>query len=252
MGSSAVETVSSGALPAGYTQMPRLESSEKVSTPEAVPAAESPLMATVAAALAPPAEPPRTVALRSSRDALRSDGSLDFAKVYHGLGIATTTFAADQAIEALCVLPYELPVRMKRLALQATLSAVGSGPEAMIPQMVQDAARKLVGLNQFLDFNAARERAAREKGERAIARLELELEALRELLATEMSQFDAVRSQARARIDEMTGLIAFLDEWQDARNDGPSDRADEAAETPAYLRDESVLRLLSQRQKRAA
>jgi hypothetical protein len=185
--------------------------------------------------------------------ALREDGILDMAVIVGDTPIANVPISAEQAVEVLRSLPDDATPAHRYRAMK---EALAGDVDAVAPQVVTDAAQKMVLLNRFLTNAQAENAAFRAVVDGEIARLEEQIGDLRELQARIGARSSATLTAARKRVDHMTGIIAFFDEFQamyrfeqetgrDAyQESSTSAYPDSDDDSPAFLNDDNVYKLL--------
>ena len=132
--------------------------------------------------------------------------------------------------------------------------ALGGAIDERIPELVTDAAHQMVDVNRFL-VNARAENAAFQAAVGAeIARLEEMAARLCDLRSRVEGDALKVLDAARERVDHMTGIIAFFDEFQamhryekETGRDpyaAPDLAVFPAGDPPPFAQDDNVLKLL--------
>lgn len=184
--------------------------------------------------------------------AMREDGQLDMGLIMGDTPISHVPVSAEQAVEVLRSLPDDATPASRYRAMK---EALGSNIDDVAPQVVTDAAQKMVLLNRFLTNAQAENAAFRAVVDGEIARLEEQIGDLRELQARIGARSSATLVAARKRVDHMTGIIAFFDEFQamyrfeqetgrDAYQDTSAAHAEPEGDAPAFLNDDNVYKLL--------
>jgi hypothetical protein len=176
------------------------------------------------------------------------DGSIEFGKVFERAKVpASASFTAEQALSMLHSMPSDLPLRVKRLTVKATLDAVGQAVGATPADIVNDAGRKVTTLESFMREVSERAQELRNAEDDEIERLRLRI-AEREAEKEAISQREgAVFSSCRARIDDLDQVVGFftIAETEEAISADMDEQADEDTdELPAYLQEDAVKRLL--------
>ncbi|MBC8101439.1 MAG: hypothetical protein H7Z41_02470 [Cytophagales bacterium] len=177
-----------------------------------------------------------------------SEGRINFDRVFAWAGVPrSAAFTAEQALSMLQSMPADLPLRVKRLTVKATLDAVGQAVGAAPTDIVADAERKTVGLEAFTREVAARvqELCAAEDAEieRLRARI-VEHEAAK--MAVARHEEGAI-SACRAHMEELGQVVAFFtinESDAPAAPIGAEPLDDDTGELPAYLQEDAVKRLL--------
>ncbi len=184
-------------------------------------------------------------------DAVRGDGSIDWERIAEGGSAPSVPVTADQAIAVLRSLPDNATPGGRYTAMK---DALGGAVDERIPELVTDAAHQMVDVNRFL-VNARSENAAFQAAVGAeIARLEEMAARLCDLRSRVEGDALRVLDAVRERVDHMTGIIAFFDEFQAMhryeRETGrdpyaaPDLAVLSVAEPPPFAQDDNVLRLL--------
>jgi hypothetical protein len=176
------------------------------------------------------------------------DGSIEFCKVFERAEVpASASFTAEQALSMLHSMPSDLPLRVKRLTVKATLDAVGQAVGATPGDIVNDAGRKITTLESFIREVSERAQALRDAEDEEIDRLRMRI-AEREAQKEVISQREGiVFSSCRAKIEDLDQVVAFftIAETEEAISSDTDEQADEDTdELPAYLQEDAVKRLL--------
>lgn len=151
---------------------------------------------------------------------------VDFGAIYRQAQIAPLQFGAEQMLEMIQSYPGEMPLPIKRQALDATLKHMGAALHITKEVIVADATRKLTALAAF-EETAKRERdgvmsAAQEK----VRQLQAQIQAEQEKASAAEARFRALVQQCEAegqRLDQVQEFLT-LDEAQPAAarpEDGP-------------------------------
>lgn len=211
--------------------------------PLSVPPAE-PVVATVPT---PAPEPVATTTLTPPNilRALGSDGELNDDHVYAAATLAPVAFTAEQAIGVLVTLPYEASQRTRFTAMKDALTSFHEEPIEIAPQVVADAAQKMVALNKFLADTRDQVKSFRIIAAEELERLHDEIHKMRQMLDELNANHDAVQEAGRLRVDYLTGVIAFFDEFQAflrIDNEGPT--PDTPTEEFPFMREDTAQKLL--------
>ena len=145
-------------------------------------------------------------------------------------------------------MPTDLPLRIKRLTVKATLDAVGQAVGATPTDIVDDARRKIDALDEFIRDTAQRALDLRNAEDTEIARLRVVI-AEREAAKVAVSeQEESMFHSCREKMTELDQVVAFFttgeSEAAGSEAAAESDDDDEIDELPAYLREDAVKRLL--------
>lgn len=184
-------------------------------------------------------------------EAVRADGTIAWERIAEGGSAPRVPVTADQAIDVLRSLPDDATPAGRYEAMK---QALGAGIDERIPELVTDAAHQMVDVNRFL-VNARAENAAFQATVGAeIARLEDLAARLCDLRSRVEGDAIKVLEAVRERVDHMTGIIAFFDEFQamhryeqDTGRDpyaAPDLSILSAGDPPPFAQDENVLKLL--------
>lgn len=173
-------------------------------------------------------------------------GTVDFDAVFARSDVPrSATFTAEQALTMLLSMPADLPLRVKRLTVKATLDAVGQAVGAAPADIVADAERKKDGLERYIDEvtgYAAQMRTDRE-GEIATLRARI-ADIENEVVSAEKKRDEAILS-TRNRIDQFDQVVAFFTaEGSDVIAEAGQESPHEESELPPFLQEEAVMRLL--------
>lgn len=177
--------------------------------------------------------------------ALKEDGSLDDEVVYKGVSLSSVPFSAEQAIEVLVGMPYGVTARGRCQAMQQAISVVTTDTSNAGHLVVSDAAQKMVGVNQYLSRTRESHKNFRRHVAEEMERLHERLNQLRLLVDETNASYQTLEEAGRVRVDNLTGVIAFFDEFQAylrLEEDGGS--GGEGDELPAYLREDTAMKLL--------
>jgi TolA-binding protein len=179
---------------------------------------------------------------------VNADGSIEFSKVFARAEVpASASFTAEQALSMLHSMPSDLPLRVKRLTVKATLDAVGQAVGATPGDIVNDAGRKVTTLESFIREVSERAQELRNAEDEEIEQLRLRI-AEREAEKEAISQREGlVFSSCRAKIEDLDQVVAFftIAETEGAISADADEQADEDTdELPAYLQEDAVKRLL--------
>ena len=176
------------------------------------------------------------------------DVTVEFEGVFTRAEIPTATgFTAEQALSMLYSMPSDLPLRVKRLTVKATLDAVGKAVGATPDHIVADAGNKISSLEQFLRDVTERAQELRDTEDSEIERLRaliLEKEAEKAAITNREA---SVFVSCRTKIDELDQVVAFFTSGES--EEIPTSKAaieaeGESEELPAYLQEDAVKRLL--------
>jgi hypothetical protein len=224
------------------TQTPQAESvvMEPAST-------DTPSVAVVAA------EPEPVVEEISSIDPMAlvgSDGTIEYDKVYARAEIpAAASFTAEQALSMLHSMPSDLPLRVKRLTVKATLDAVGKAVGATPRDIINDAERKISTLENFIREISERAQAMRDFEDAEIERLRTLIQEKEAGKAVIGQREEDVFRSCRTKINDLDQVIAFFtasenEEAARAVTEPDASETEDNEELPAYLQEDAVKRLL--------
>ncbi|MES2462469.1 MAG: hypothetical protein V4671_17950 [Armatimonadota bacterium] len=243
---------------------PEATLAEAAFTPESEAKAEEPVlfglsgdMVTASADSALPVELEVTASVDSESEAVLSDplalvgddGSIAFDGVFARASVpAAASFTAEQALSLLHSMPSDLPLRVKRLTVKATLDAVGQAVGASSQHIVEDANRKISSLESFIQDYSVRSQELRSAEDLEIEQLRMRI-AEREAEKAAISQREeSVVTLCRSKIDKLDQVVAFFTagDSQEATFVGAEGQNDEEEtdELPAYLQEDAVKRLL--------
>lgn len=184
----------------------------------------------------PEPEPEPEPVLPRLLDAVAADGAVDFERIYTHLGHKLPPFTAEQAMNMLTSMPRDLPLKVKRVTVRATLDAIGSVVGATPKDIVADATAK----RAFLETYAAdMESEADSEVERLQAEIAERQAALKDTQRKRQNALDAVRG----RLDVLDQVTAFFDYDEGAEAAVPADSEEDEAQ-PAFLDEGAVLRML--------
>ena len=178
------------------------------------------------------------------------DGAVEFGQVFARAELPSVAgFTAEQALSMLHSMPSDLPLRVKRLTVKATLDAVGQALGATPAHIVNDAGRKISTLELFVREVSDRARELQDVEDSEIERLHA-LIAEREAEKSAITRREeSVFTNCRAKMDELDQVIAFF--ASDDSDTAPAVKAvqeeAESDELPSYLQEDAVKRLLGLR-----
>ena len=184
--------------------------------------------------------------------ALRTDGSLNDDVVYRGAILAQVPFTAEQAIDVLVELPSGVTSRRRCQAMQEAIAVVTNDLSNAGHLVVSDAAQKMVSLNLHLNRSREELKGFRRHVAEEMDRLHEQLNRLRILVDETNANYNALDEAGRERVDNLTGVIAFFDEFQAYLRSEESAAEGSGAELPAYLRDDTARKLLGMGQEKDA
>ena len=185
--------------------------------------------------------------------ALKEDGSLNDNTIYGGVSLSAVPFNAEQAVEILVGMPYGVTARGRCETMKQAISVVTTDPCSAGHLVVSDAAQKMVALNQYLTRNRGDLKAFRRNVAEEMERLHERLNGLRVMVDETNASYQALEEAGRVRVDNLTGVIAFFDEFQAfLRLEEDSASGQSSGELPAYLRDDTAMKLLGVAQEKEA
>ena len=184
--------------------------------------------------------------------ALNTDGSLNDSIVYRGATLAQVPFTAEQAIDVLVELPSGVTSHRRCQAMQEAIAVVTDDLSNVGHLVVSDAAQKMVSLNLHLNRSREELKAFRRSVAEEMDRLHEQLNRLRILVDETNANYNALDEAGRERVDNLTGVIAFFDEFQAYLRSEESAAEGGGAELPAYLRDDTARKLLGMGQEKDA
>jgi hypothetical protein len=209
----------------------------------------SPIVAPAAVKSAP--------APRSPEPVVGLDGSINFDRLFQEAQLPVPDLTAEQAVQILSRIPSELPLRIRRLAVKASLDILHlSGKEAG-ESVVFDAANKIVQITRLQETVDDEVEVQRAEIAAEIAELEAEIAQRQEVLAAAQRRADTALANCRQRAAELNKVLIFFDDdgsgGSGSRHQsnsgitfsaGESDADEHPDEAPPYLREESVMRML--------
>ncbi len=183
--------------------------------------------------------------------ALRPDGSLNDEVIYSSIAPLPIAFTAEQAITVLVELPYGTTTRGRCQAMQQAIRVVTDDPASTGHLVVSDAAQKMVALNQHLTQGRTALKSFRQKVAEEMEQLHDRMNQLRLVVDESNANFQAIEEAGRVRVDNLTGIIAFFDEFQAYLRMETSSQTDNS-ELPAFMRDDTAMKLLNMQNKKEA
>lgn|GEM_PF-3834533 len=182
------------------------------------------------------------------------DGNVDFARLLKQANLPAVAFTAEQARKLITALPEELPIKVKRMTVQATLEAVNPNAKVDPKEVVADAVLKRVHIGQLRDNLTEALATGIQQRQDEMSHLQGEMERLLNemrsrisTLETEIGREQSRKQHAETLCDERIGhleqVILFFqtDENILAASNAPATEEDDV---PPFMRDESVYRLL--------
>lgn len=170
---------------------------------------------------------------------------LCFERIYQKAGIASGHYSVDRVIERLTELAPYNPRPTTRALLKADIeTTTATFDSTTVQKLIHEAAEKISVLKKFQAFADSRTSAQTQELDTRIARLREELGQLEREKEVALTESDAVTIGTHRRLDELVGVISFLDEWQEAlRQETLAPQEPEHAQ-PTFLDDATILRLL--------
>ena len=153
-------------------------------------------------------------------------------------------YSPDQIVAFLSALPGHLSLESCYGRMEEELNRHQKNDPA---ELVGDAAMQLVSLRQELTKNSHKAEASLQNTRLRIEQLEVELAQLRQQVEAQEQNSAGYRQSLLMRIDEMTGVIVFFDGYQSYLLRRGERDEEEAYVPPAFLDEETALRLLDQR-----
>lgn len=177
------------------------------------------------------------------------DDTIEFDQVFARAALPNATgFTAEQALSMLYSMPADLPLRIKRLTVKATLDAVGQAVGATTSHIVADASQKVSTLETFIGEVTSRAQELRDATDTEIEELEKQIAEKQTEKAVITRREEAVSLSCRAKIDELDQVVAFFmseeNEADSTLKTEDSQAVSEPEELPAYLQEDAVKRLL--------
>lgn len=220
---------------------------------EPTPSVVEPVAAVRVEAVAPVPEPEPVVVVAVREPftppdlsvALLDDGSLNDDIVYADSTLGSVPFTAEQAIDVLVELPYGVSSRTRFEAMRQALAVLGDDPSGAGHLVVSDAAQKMVALNKYLMKTRDEVKGFRREVAEEMEQLHERLNQLRQLVETTNGVHNTLEEVGRARVDNLTGVIAFFDEFQAYLRMGNDEgRSFSNDEIPAFMREDTAMKLL--------
>lgn len=180
---------------------------------------------------------------------LNAEGNIDFGLVFARAAVpSSASFTAEQALSMLHSMPSDLPLRVKRLTVKATLDAVGQAVGATPMDIVDDAGRKITALEAFITEASERAQELRNAEDTEIDRLRATI-IERETEKSAISQREeTLFLSCRTKISDLDQVMAFFNTGESESTasaaDAESEEDEDTDELPAYLQEDAVKRLL--------
>jgi hypothetical protein len=178
---------------------------------------------------------------------VNDEGDVDFEGVFRHFGVNSPKFTAEQALTMLSTMPRDLPLRVKRLTVKATLDAIGPTIGATPESISADAMAKRETLDHFLEELGDEVASHREIVEAEIASLEQQIEERRQLLKATARKRNQAEEMCRSKAEMLDQIVAFFAaaETGEATDESPDTlSAAEMDELPPFMQEDAVLRLL--------
>jgi hypothetical protein len=137
-------------------------------------------------------------------------------------------------------------------AMQEAIAVVTDDLSSAGHLVVSDAAQKMVALNLHLNRSREELKSFRRNVAEEMDRLHEQLNRLRILVDETNANYNALDEAGRERVDSLTGVIAFFDEFQAHLRFEESAAESSGAELPAYLRDDTARKILGMHQEKDA
>jgi len=137
-------------------------------------------------------------------------GSLDFGGIYQVAALPSTPFSAEQTLEMIQSFPANLPLDMKRMAVNATISTMGKTLGVTPESIVADASRKLAALAAYETDHTKQAEAFVATAEAEIDNLLAQVEEKRQAILVTRQQDAAVRAQCDAEADHLDDILEFF------------------------------------------
>jgi hypothetical protein len=135
-------------------------------------------------------------------------GQVDFTSIYAQAQIQPLPFGAEQTLELIQSYPADMPVPIRRQALDATLRTMGRAMNITKEAIVADASRKINAL-------AAYEEAAKRERDAAVASAQEHLRQLQAQMEAEQARITAAEQQYRALVERCEAEGHRLDQVQE-------------------------------------
>jgi hypothetical protein len=135
-------------------------------------------------------------------------GQVDFAAIYGHAQIQPLPFGAEQTLELIQSYPADMPLPVRRQALDATLKTMGRAMNITKETIVADASRKINAL-------AAYEEAAKRERDTAVSGAQERLNQLRAQAQAEQAKITAAEQQYRALVERCEAEGHRLDQVQE-------------------------------------
>jgi len=137
-----------------------------------------------------------------------TDGRVALDAIYRQAGIPAMPFGAEQMLEMIQSYPTEMPLPIKRQALDATLTHMGRAMNITKEAIVADATRKITALAAF-------EEAAKRERDAVTAAAQEKVRELQAQIQAEQEKTSAAEAQFRAIVQQCEGEGERLDQVQE-------------------------------------
>jgi hypothetical protein len=135
-------------------------------------------------------------------------GPVDFPTIYAQAQIQPLPFGAEQTLELIQSYPADMPLPLRRQALDATLKTMGRAMNITKEAIVADASRKINAL-------AAYEEAAKQERDAAVAASQEHLRQLQAQTEVEQAKITAAEQQYRSLVERCEAEGHRLDQVQE-------------------------------------
>ena len=146
----------------------------------------------------------------TSTPAVAIGGKPDFAQIYTQAGVPIVPFGSNEVLEVIHSLPADLPIELKRKAVQSTLSAMGKAMGVGTESVVSDASRKLAALVSFADNINLRAEEFAMATEAKIAELESQIAAHKRTIEENKAMLASTIAECEAESDRIDDVLEFF------------------------------------------
>lgn len=173
---------------------------------------------------------------------VNSDGTLDFPRFLKASNLPAVAFTAEQALKIITALPEDLPMRVKRSTVKATLQAVSPETVEDASDVLADAMLKRVHVGQLRDALAEHVEIEIRQRNEEIVRLRSELDRVSNEATEYQRRQKLFAESCENYINQFHQVVLFLQ--TEETNSQPVIQTVEEDEIPPFMREDTVFRLL--------
>jgi hypothetical protein len=224
---------------------PRSSSSHKQPLPSPTPSTSASSALPIPPPLGSSPEPVPTAPSFSLKSFLDEQQQLRFDVIYQKAGVHQAHYPVDTAIGKLTELaPYNTRSTSRQLLRDDILRQTSTFDSTTLQRMIHEAAEKISVLKKFQAFAEAQVATQTQELDTQIERLSETLKRLINERQKAQSEREAIQNGTHQRLDELVGVISFLDEWQEVLRQEAQAATQPQATQPTFLDDATIMKLL--------